>query len=440
MALKITSYLKAVNRENRPIIFKINFGFKEKNALTGEVIYKPCIYNSMVKVTKANWDSENNLPRTRTEISEILRLEEVIKDTFKYLENQNTKITPEILKNELDRVLGRETKQILTKVFICDYIENVIEKDAKRRSDNTRKQYKNLKNHLIEFEKTIGKKLTTENFDRALLLQFMDRMKEILNTANSVWKIQKNLKSTLRDIKRNYKEIQVIDLGEALSKEEKATPVDEDNIYLTFDDIRKILKYKVKNECESNVRLILLTLFFTGCRYGDVDSIKPEFVYNEDGEKFYYARFITNKGKGVEVCVPILKPLMDAFKKNGGKPARPISGQKFNDYVKILFKNAKFTNEVKLAYTTSEGNLTYKTNPFNELVSSHIGRRSFVTNLINHVPVTILSKITGHVLTNKSVIFKYNKISLVENAASFVAELRRVCKAKKKEFPIQLID
>ena len=78
-----------------------------------------------------------------------------------------------------------------------------------------------------------------------------------------------------------------------------------------------MIKYKPKDDKQRNVKLIMLTLLFTGCRYSDVARIKPEYYHDKDNESFYYARYITEKGRGKEVIVPILKPLMDAFIENG---------------------------------------------------------------------------------------------------------------------------
>lgn len=92
-----------------------------------------------------------------------------------------------------------------------------------------------------------------------------------------------------------------------------------------------------------------------------------------------------------------------------------------------------------LSYTNSWGKKMLETNPFNTLVSSHTGRRSFITNLINYVPVTILTKITSHQLKETSIIFGYNKISLLENAVLFVKELARLQESNPDHFKIQLI-
>ena len=437
MKLSIQAYLKSESSELKPIIFKVSFGYKVKNALTGKTTYKPLIYNSGIKVLPKDWDNNLNLPKGRSDIAEVLRLEDVIKHTYEHLILQKVNLTPTLLKFELDTVLGRETNEVANLIELCDYIELEVETNTKR-SKNTRNQYKNLKNHLVKFENIIGAKLTTSNFDRKLYIKFMDGIRSIMNTANSVWKIEKNLKSVLNDIRRNYKDIEVFNPQVELSKSERSKLVSDDNIYLSFEQIQQLIDYQPKDEKYKNVKLILLTLLFTGCRFGDVHKIIPEYSYDSDGTQFNYAKFITEKGSGVEVIVPILAPLQEAIDKNEGKTAIPISNQKFNEYVKELCKSAGFTSVVSLTYTDAKGNKSFKSQSFYSLVTSHIGRRSFITNLINHIPVTILCMITGHKLKDKSIIFQYNKTTSIQNAVLLIEELKRVSETRTSQFPIRL--
>ena len=438
MKLKVHAYLKSAKTDLKSIILKVSFGYKVKNALTGKISYKPLYYNSGVKVSRKNWNPAVNLPVKRRDIGEIISLEETIQHTYQHLTLTNKEITPELFGRELDIILGREVTEVTSVILICDYIESQIETNTKR-SENTRKQYKNLKNHLITFEKSIGTKLTTSNFDRKAFTMFMDEIRSKMNTLNSVWKIEKNLKSVLNDIRRNFRDIDVFDIKAELSLSERTSLISEDNIYLPYEQIQKIIDYKPKDDKYKNAKLILLTLLFTGCRYSDVFKIVPEFEQKDGSVAFQYAKFITDKGKGIEVVVPFLKPLLDAIKENNGKLPRTISNQKFNSYIKDVFEAAKFDEVISLAYTDADGNKVFKSKPFYKMITSHIGRRSFITNLINHIPITILCKITGHTLKDKSIIFKYNKITLVQNAVLFMEELNRVAETKTTQFPIRLI-
>lgn len=438
MSVKISRFLKNEKSETRPIIFKINFGYKQVNLISNETKYKPLLYNSQLKVLAENWNNDLKLPTNNKQIGELIQMEEVIKNTFEHLTLQKVTITPELLKDELDVIFERKSKSEETGVIgIKNYIDNVILIEKKGRTTGTLRNFKKLSSKIEGFQDAKGVVLTAENLDETLYLEFLEFIKLQVNKINSVWDAMKILKAVLREISRRYK-IKVFDPVNELAKSDKISPVSEEKPYLDFNNIQTILDYKTTNERLQNTKLILTTLLFTGCRYSDVFKITPEYTYEKEGLNFRYARFIDQK-TGKDIIIPFLKPLEDAISENKGKLPYPISDVKFNLYVKELAERAELNEEITLSYTNSQGKKEYEVKRFFEFVTSHIGRRSFITNLINYVPVTILSKITGHALTNKNVIFSYNKISLLDNAALFVKELQRVTQNNPKEFPIQLV-
>lgn len=442
MNLKISKYLKNERIETRPVIFKINFGYKETNLLTNESKYKPLLYNSQIKVHKDYWNKELGLPTNNKLIAELLKMQEVIENTFEHLVLQKIEITPNSLREELDLIFGRKLKENKGYIGIVDYIENVLlkendSKEKKNRKEATLKHFRKLKVKIESFEELSGRKMTVQNLQEDSYLDFINFIRGQVNRINSVWDIQKLLNTVLKEIARKYK-IHVFNPTESLSKNDIVSASDEEKIYMNYEQINVVLDYEPENERLRNTKLILITLLFTGCRYSDVFKIRPDYEYENKGLKFRYARFVDEK-TNKDVVVPFLKPLEDAIKQNEGNLPYKISDVKFNKYVKELVDLAELNDEIALAYTNSFGKTEYEVKKYSDFVTSHIGRRSFITNLINYVPVTILSKITGHSLTNKSVFFKYNKVSVVDNAALFMKELKRVAKSNPKDFPIPLV-
>lgn len=437
MDLKIKRYLKNEKTELKPIIFKISFGYRETDPVTQTVSYKPLVYNSQIKVSKNNWVAEHGLPARAKDVAELVRIEEVIRNTYKHLELNSVEITPQNLAHELDKILGRSTKNANEVIRICDYIDNVMQHDPNRSKDN-QAQYRYLKAHIIDFEKKKGITVTTKNLNREMYLQFMDKMRSQLKTANGVWKYDKNFKSMLNEIRKKFPELNVFDPSKALKTDEKPQAAIEEKLFMNFEQIQMLLNYQPQTECMQNVKLIMIKLLFCGCRYSDVFKINPDFEYSKDGLRFRYSRFVDQK-TGTDIIVPFLKPLEDSLAENNGKLPYQITQGKFNTYAKELARLAKLDEEITLSFTNSQGKKEYSVKRFCEFVSSHVGRRSFITNLINYVPDTILSKITGHALKNKSVMFSYNKISLLDNAALFVKKLKEVAEHNPKDFPVQLV-
>lgn len=441
--LKISFVLKKYSENKRQVLLYANFGYKEFDVLKKKYRYKPLRYYTGVKIENDKWNKEKKEPydfETKKELEQVVQM---LRSIFTYLQTEAKEITPELLKAELDKKLGRlsnrNTEIINSKksIGIVQYIEDVLLKNTNGRSSVTLKSYKELKNKLALFEKSNKIVLTTESLDEAVFLQFVDFLRKRLNKINSVWGEIKKLKAVLNEISRKYK-ISVFNPTTELAKKDKVSATNEDKIYLDFATIQKIIDYQPETDSLQNTKLILLCLLFTGCRFSDVFQIIPEYTYEKEEIKFRYARYIDKK-TGKDIIVPLLKPLEDAFCENNDVPPYNISGQKFNEYVKLLAELSGLTDEVVLSFTNSYGKKEYEVKPFYKFVSSHIGRRSFITNLINYIPVTVLSKITGHSLTNKNVIFSYNKISLLDNAVMFVKELKRVQLNNQVDFPIVLI-
>jgi integrase len=435
--LKSSFVLKKYKQGEKLIELHLNFGYKEFNALKNKFNYKPLRYYTGVKVKPEEWDSIKKVPYDSKKLNELLNLEQTAHDIFNYLSKNGESITPDLLREELDKAIkGKsETKSVIA---IADYIRTVIiEENRSKRSYKTLQGYQKLLNKIEQFEQKKKLTISVDNLTEELYLDFIDYSRSLVGRINTVWAEQKMFKAVLNEIRRKYR-IYVFNPSEDLAKSDKVSARNEEKIYFTFDHVERIIDYQPTSERLKNTKLILLTLLFSGCRYSDVFKIQPEYEYDENGIEFRYARFIDQK-TDKDIIVPILEPLERAYDENQGRVPHKISDVKFNKYVKELCELAGLTDEVKLSYTDSYGRTQYETKKFFEFVTSHIGRRSFITNLINFIPITILTKITGHSIKDKSIIFAYNKISLLDNAVLFIKELKRVTKSNPMEFPLRLV-
>jgi len=433
--LKTNFLLKTVKTDEKPIILILNFGYKEYDALKDKTTYKPLKYYTGIKVSKILWDKDKKLPLEKKKFKDLLHIEQTAKDVYQGMFNNEDVITPDTLRNELDLKLKKsvKAKQIIR---LVDYIREIILKTDTTRSRGTLMLYKNLANKIETFEDDKKLTVTANNLDEKLFLLFMNDVRSQCHKINSVWNIQKTLKAVLNEISRKYK-IEVFNIS-SLAKGEKVNSINEDKIYLNYTQIKTILEYETSSDELNNTKLILTTLLFTGCRYSDVFKIKPEFTYSINGTEFKYARFITSK-TDTEIIIPILKPLADAYLKNNGQLPYKMTPAQFNSKARNLVELAGLDEEITLSFTNSMGKKEFEVKKLYQFVSSHIGRRSFITNLINHVPITILTKITGHSLRDKNIIFGYNKISLLDNTVLFVKELKRLSETNPSDFPIQLV-
>jgi hypothetical protein len=435
MKLKINFILKAGITGETPIIAIINFGYKEFDVHSQKFVYKPLKYYTGIKVAPTEWDTVMKLPKEKSKKGDLLQIEKTINEVFQFM-TQKGEVTNDKIKAELDTRIKGKTSEIVTRVRIVDFINTEI-LTTTTLAKKTRDRYSTLANKIEKFEGLLGKPLYSNDFNEQIYVLFMAEARKTLNKQNSIWSVFRDLRATIRRIVKKYDLVLFVPTQE-ISANDKVRSRVEDKVYLNIENIQQIIDFKPENDRMKNTKLVLLTLIFTGCRYSDVYKVKSEYNYTKDGISFNYTRFVTKK-TDAEVIIPILKPLQDALDANGGVLNYKCSESVFNENVKELIRLCGLKENVTLSYTDAHGKKRFETKPFYQFVSSHTGRRSFITNLINHIPVTILTKITSHELKDNSIIFGYNKISLLENAALFVKELMRIQKTDKEYFKFRMV-
>jgi integrase len=119
----------------------------------------------------------------------------------------------------------------------------------------------------------------------------------------------------------------------------------------------------------------------------------------EDGQSFIE---FTQKKTDKIMTVPVHPKVIEILNKRNGMFPYAISDQKYNDYIKTVCEIAKITQMVtgsKKTETAPESGIFRKeTKEYRkcDLVTSHIGRRSFASNFYGTIPTSLLINITGH--------------------------------------------
>lgn len=445
MKLRINFTLKTGLSGEIPVLAILNYGYKEYDVTKQKNVYKPLKYYTGIKLTKLEWNEQEKLPVKKSVQLQLLQIEQQINDVFNAL-NLNDEVTPESLKNALDQKIKGKKTETVKRVRIIDFVKNEILIDPLLKHQ-TKIAYTSFCNHMTQLEKKIGKPIYSNEFNEAIYTAFIEEVRLVSKRGNSVASAYKLLSATLRKIAFKYK-VTVFNLTLELSPAQKLKRSVNQKVYLTYDQIKKVIEYEPETRSMKNIKLVFLTLLFTGVRFSDVFKVKPEFHYSQDDITFSYTWFVTQKN-GKQVIIPILKPLADAIEANGGNTAYKINSVMFNTGIKDLIRLSGLDEDRTLSFTDEYGQIQFETKPFYDLVSSHTGRRSFVSNLIRKIPITVLSKITTHAkasasgfsseLTDSNVIFTYDQSTELENAVYFVRELKYQQELDKRHFVVQLV-
>ncbi|MCQ4141697.1 phage integrase SAM-like domain-containing protein [Chryseobacterium sp. EO14] len=350
--------------------------------------------------------SSRNVNNELVELNiELLRLETKIISGY-------TNYKPEIdLKGWLEatvypeKVISEKIEQHSDNIlsFIDDYINlkrdtvsestikkaNVVKQLIKRYCDDLRarkKSFKHLKFSDLDnsFRLDFEKYCIRENYKTSTTYRNLKFLKMICKVAESLdIEVHKHSFSWKFDI-------------------EKASRNVPKSVYLTFDELDKIERTEMPSEYLDNARDWLLIACYTGQRVSDYLRFNSSMIIQDD-ENQSYIEFNQVK-TGIKMQIPLLQKVQNILLKRGGEFPRKISDVNLNLYIKEVCELAGIDEVLyngKVMTIEREGlqRITRKVfgnYPKYQLVTSHIGRKSFATNFYEKIPITYLLNFTGH--------------------------------------------
>ncbi len=150
---------------------------------------------------------------------------------------------------------------------------------------------------------------------------------------------------------------------------------------------------------------------FTGLRYSDFSRLKQsDFI--KEGETWFLSKRTLKTYE--DVLVPLNPLAVELVMKYDGKFPQAVSNQKMNENLKTIGKAAGIDDVVSV--TRKEGGVSV-TREYQkwELITTHTGRRSMVTNSLNDdVPTETIKQLGGW--KSSSSFEKYNKTKQKEHA------------------------
>lgn len=142
------------------------------------------------------------------------------------------------------------------------------------------------------------------------------------------------------------------------------------------------------------VRDLLVFACFTGLRYSDIQALTTA---NIRGNAIDVVTQKTADHLVIELNATA-RGVIDKYKdaRQGDKLLPTISNQKANDYLKTLGRLLGIDTPTQVVYYDGRGRQV-EVRPKYELMSTHIGRRTFISNALSvGVPVTTVMAWTGH--------------------------------------------
>ncbi|MBW6537256.1 MAG: site-specific integrase [Mariniphaga sp.] len=336
-------------------------------------------------------------------------LEKHIRTEFQELKRD---ATSEWLNNTVDMFFKPE-KYKPEPETLFGFIENYIKKSITRTnintgkyiSESTIKKYKTCYNLLKEFAG--DGVLNFEDIDMQFYQEFTSFLAKGKNHAKNT--IGKQI-AVLKAFMNQAKESGLHDNTQYTRKKFKIVTEDTESVYLNEKELNCLHELDLsENKRLERVRDLFLIGAWTGCRFGDFTTITPDKIKNN-------TIHIEQEKTGHLVKIPLHPVVVEVLNKYDGKLPKPLTNQKFNEYIKEVCELADELKTPEKISQTKGGKRVTKTLPKYMLISSHTARRSFATNLyLSKFPTIGIMKMTGH--KSEKTFLKYIKVSEDEHAA-----------------------
>ncbi|WP_282123619.1 tyrosine-type recombinase/integrase [Algibacter mikhailovii] len=356
-----------------------------------------------LKVSKYYWKRIHKLKRPKDvdiinkqfEINkELTKLESYILNAF-HSANASL-IDKNWLVQQLDFYYNPNQAVKLIPKGLANYIDYYIKARAEEIKPASVTKFNVIKNKILRLENNINKHILVKEVDENFKKTFIKFCASEKYAHNTIQRELGLIKTFCKHARTSGLEVST-QLDNLKLKKEKIS-----HIYLSFDELEEIEKAELEFEHLENARDWLIISCFLGQRISDFMKFKKSMIRIENGKKLI--EFTQQKTEKL-MTVPLHPKVLDILKKLGGEFPRRISYQRYNDYIKIVCAKAELNEKVEgkkqvnIAPKDSDKKIIRNIKGVYEkweLVTSHIGRRSFATNFYGKIPTSYLIYITGH--------------------------------------------
>jgi integrase len=431
---------KSTKKEEVYLRFKLSYGR-----------HKELCYTSEIKVNPSDWNSEKQTITKgydKAAFNEKVAARKALIEKIYNEQSDTNVLTSEWLDTAIDKILHSENYKPIEEPpkTLFQYIKAFIATAPQRKDKatgrfltyNNIQQYKATEKHLKAFaERKKVKDFEFEQIDKVFYNDFVSYLQKEIPVTDNNGKPIYNKDGTPKLIKESFtqnsvgKHVRILKLmlNEATRNGINTSLVynqfyvfteDSDAVYLNETELQELKDVDLKETPHlDRVRDWFLLLAWTGCRFSDLEKIGKANIKNG---------FITFRQQktNTKVTIPLHPVVLEILEKYNFEMPKPITNQKFNEYIKIVAKIAELT-DYEVITKTIGGVLKSETLPKYELISSHTGRRSFCTNMYKRgLPTLMIMSISGH-KTEKSFL-KYIRVKQEEHAEMIAKKWKEIYK------------
>ena len=361
-----------------------------------------------------NVDELNQIQEIKTKQNEVdkelNKIENHILNSFKTVNPDEA--NKEWLQTQIDYYYNPPQEADALPTELLKYFHYFIEVKKNEITNGTQKKY-NVTKHLLErYQKTKSTKIQIADVNDKFKIDFENYCLENNYALNTISKDLRTIKTVCNHAKYNG-------LTTSHQLDKIKTPQHKtEKIYLTFEELEKIenIDKRRLNDNYDHAKDWLIISCYTGQRISDFMRFQASMIRYEKNKQGILKPFLEfTQVKTNKVMTVALHPkVIEILEKRNNEFPKVISDPKYNLYIKQVCRIAGITQKIKgskLTDLNNEDKAEKKTTNKDEvkqyrkevgmfkkweLITSHIGRRSFATNFYGTIPTTYLINVTGH--------------------------------------------
>ena len=414
---------------------KPRFNLKSPNAKTETLIFmifryrgKKLQYSTGLNIHSKDWDKLAQRPIIQSKRQDLFTIKRELDDLASYcldifIESNYGVISLEDFKTQLDLKTGKVETENTTKrphSYRPSFFEFVEQELAEMKAANMKRgSYKIFKRHAAILEEFAveqfpkGQLFDYEDVDwdfRLKLLDWLTSRNVQLAYGNKTLKMLRQFLDRARR-KKLHTNADYHGAGWVISQKKAKGQT----VVLTIDELEQLSRMNLSNHL-SKIRDICLIGAGTGQRFSDFSRYEPDNFYQTMSGIPLLSMISTKTDTPTKVPLNIFPWLLPVLEKHEYKTPM-MSMQKFNDGLKELTKLAGFDEKILVVeqYMGRRARVEkYHVKKY-EIISSHVCRRSFATNLYRMgYRLSQIMPMTGH--ATESQLRQYIGIDNEQNA------------------------
>jgi integrase len=293
-------------------------------------------------------------------------------------ERNRVEYSSQMIITKLKEKYKKKTKKEKSSNEVFEFMEKYLKDHEATREAGSLSVYKSVKNHLQNYCKASGKKVTFDNIDYNFFQSFQayllkdkknekgERVPGLNNT--TVAKQLSTIKTFL-----NYARTQGIAVSDKF-RDFKIKKESLEVIALTNEEFESLYKMDLKdNKKLSQTRDVFCFACVTGLRYSDLKQLRREHLKHEE-----IKLTVTKTKRPLTIpLVPISKDILSRYD-DQHKPLPVISNKNLNLYIKELCKKAGIIEPIEIIRFNGAKRIA-TTYPKYDLIGVHNGRKTFAS-------------------------------------------------------------